>query len=120
MLNKDKKELYILLKYSDDGKKIVLAEKGPLKKKTAKNYAEKSMRCSTVLLNKCSSFYSLILQNAKQISIGKSLRINCQTTRSDMLLFSVNIKILNKPIKMTYCFCCGNKKFYSPVLPRFR
>jgi len=43
LLNKDKKELYVLLKYSDDGKKIVLAEKGPLKKKSAKNYAEKSI-----------------------------------------------------------------------------
>ena len=41
-LNKDKKESYITMKYSEDGKKLVLDEKGPAKKKTAKNYAEKS------------------------------------------------------------------------------
>jgi hypothetical protein len=41
-LNKDKKEAYILCKYSDDGKKLILDEKGPAKKKNAKNYAEKS------------------------------------------------------------------------------
>ena len=33
-MNKDKKESYITMKYSDDGKKLVLDEKGPAKKKT--------------------------------------------------------------------------------------
>jgi hypothetical protein len=45
-MNKDNKESYLSMKYSDDGKKLVVDEKGPAKKKTAKNYAEKSKRFS--------------------------------------------------------------------------
>jgi hypothetical protein len=44
-LNKDKKEAYIIMKYSDDGKKLLIDEKGPAKKKAAKNFAEKSNLC---------------------------------------------------------------------------
>ena len=42
--NKDKKEAYLLMRFSDDGKKVIF-EKGPAKKKpTAKStYAERSM-----------------------------------------------------------------------------
>jgi hypothetical protein len=45
-MNKDKKEAYLLMKFSEDGKKVVF-EKGPAKKKlTAKaTYAERSI-CS--------------------------------------------------------------------------
>ena len=43
-MNKEKKELYLSMKYSDDGKKAVLDEKGPAKSKTAKTYADKSIR----------------------------------------------------------------------------
>jgi hypothetical protein len=48
-MNKDKKESYITFKYSDDGKKLILDEKGPAKKKTAKNYAEKSRKKNFLL-----------------------------------------------------------------------
>ena len=41
-MNKERKELYLSMKYSDDGKKIILDEKGPLKSKNAKTLAEKS------------------------------------------------------------------------------
>lgn len=40
--NKERKELYVILKYSNDGKKIILDEKGPIKKKNLKTYVEKS------------------------------------------------------------------------------
>ena len=45
-LNKDRKEAYLLMKFSDDGKKVIF-EKGPAKKKaTGKtSYAEKSSFC---------------------------------------------------------------------------
>lgn len=49
LLNKDKKETYLLLKFSDDGKKVIVAEKGPAKKKAAKTYAEKSRFLTLIL-----------------------------------------------------------------------
>lgn len=42
LFNRDKKELYLTCKYSSDEKKLILDQKGPLKKKTSKTYAEKS------------------------------------------------------------------------------
>ena len=48
-MNKDKKESYLTMKYSEDGKKLVLDEKGPAKKKTAKNYAEKNKHWDELL-----------------------------------------------------------------------
>lgn len=41
--NRDKKEGYLISKYSSDGKKLILQEKGPLKKKTGKTFSEKSI-----------------------------------------------------------------------------
>lgn len=41
-MNRDKKEAYLITKYSADGKKLILAEKGAPKKKAAKTFAEKS------------------------------------------------------------------------------
>ena len=41
-MNKDKKDTYLSMKYSDDGKKIILDEKGPAKGKNLKTLAEKS------------------------------------------------------------------------------
>jgi hypothetical protein len=37
VFNKDKKEAYLSMKYSADGKKLILDEKGPLKKKNDKS-----------------------------------------------------------------------------------
>ena len=42
-LNKERKEVYFVMKLTDDGKKVVICEKGPAKKKAAKaTFAEKS------------------------------------------------------------------------------
>lgn len=40
--NKDRKEAYLLCKYSADGKKLILHEKGPIKNKNKKTFPEKS------------------------------------------------------------------------------
>ena len=42
LFNRDKKEAYLLSKHSADGKKLVLQEKGPAKKKVGKTFSEKS------------------------------------------------------------------------------
>ena len=49
VFNRDKKEAYLISKYSADGKKLVLQEKGPAKKKPAKTFAEKSLTFYSML-----------------------------------------------------------------------
>ncbi|CAF1119485.1 unnamed protein product [Brachionus calyciflorus] len=49
LFNKDRKEVYLTTKYSSDDKKLIVDEKGPLKKKTAKTLAEKNKHWEDLL-----------------------------------------------------------------------
>jgi hypothetical protein len=59
-MNRDKKELYLSMKYSPDKKKLICDEKGPEKKKSAKTFADKSKQKS--LFNNINQFIHLIIQ----------------------------------------------------------